>query len=205
MDDFTRTADGKTIVGVDADGVLAGYDQLGEQLLATHGFRFPAGMRRSMWGFGHEVRHIFGDEAGDWIQNRILQPGFFTDLPVIDGADAAIAALIDAGFHPIIVTAPMLNHPTCASEKLAWIRDNLPSLPPRGHVVITNDKTLVRSRYLIDDRPTVDGACTPTWEHVLFATPGNEHMRHQHHPDLILDGWNDIERLLDICDPERGR
>jgi hypothetical protein len=68
----------------------------------------------------------------------------------------------------------------------AWLR----------RTVITPDKTLVDDRLqscvLVDDRPTVTGAESPPWTHVLFDAPYN-----QGEPGPRLCSWADWRKVLE--------
>jgi 5'-nucleotidase len=57
-------------------------------------------------------------------------------------------------------------------EKYEWVDQHL-GLAWVDRIVLTRDKTLVNGDILIDDRPQIEGAAKPTWEHVLYDQPYN--------------------------------
>jgi 5'-nucleotidase len=104
-----------------------------------------------------------------------LAPGFMLSLRPVRGAFDALEAMEAAGAQIIICTALLIKSDHCANEKLAWVREHLGD-HWRRRVIITDDKTLIRGDILIDDRPDVNGALAPEWEHVLFDRPYNRHI-----------------------------
>jgi len=66
-----------------------------------------------------------------------------------------------------LCTCPYSENPTCASDKMAWVRLCLgEEWLARLHIVA--DKTFVRGAFLIDDKPVATGHLRPTWKHLLF-------------------------------------
>lgn len=171
------------VVLVDMDGVVADMDKaLAEELKVPlaelserKDFEIPARFEKS-------VKKIWE------------RPGFFLWLPVMEGAKEGVAALQTAGFEVYFCTSPMSRNPTCASDKLAWVKKVFgESMMKR--TIITDDKTLVRGAYLIDDRdPTTKGKFTPVWQHVVFDHPSNQHMNMNR--KLRLYGWKQLTKLL---------
>jgi hypothetical protein len=77
----------------------------------------------------------------------------------------------------------------CASEKYEWVVRHF-GQGAAGRVIMTSDKTAVRGDVLIDDKPRITGAHTPTWKHVLFDAPYNQAARGR--PRLLSwGGWED--------------
>lgn len=176
------------VVLIDQDGVLADFDAAIDLALTDLGCD-PAELQRSTWHTSDDIRSCFGHDVARNIVDRVHTNGFFRNLPVVNGAQKAVLAMIEAGFDVFVCTAPHLRNEGCASEKLLWIAELFPALTNK--VVITRDKTLVRGNILIDDKPDIVGVMTPCWEHVMFATPGNNHAR----KGLVLqhwDSWHDV-------------
>ncbi len=159
------------IILVDQDNVIA--DQLGHfhtllkrdhpQVYATY-----SGETTS-----YEIEADFAVEHAALIKSLRNQEGFFRDLLPVAGAKEGLMALRDAGFDVRICTAPIWEFKFCVPEKLEWIKREL------GHewaanTIIARDKTLIVGDVLIDDKPEVVGARTPSWEHILFDQPYNQ-------------------------------
>jgi 5'-nucleotidase len=171
-----------TTVLLDMDGVLVDWD---------------AGFRREWARFGHDPSKIdraksysMEDCVAPELKNAALavmsQPGFFRDLPPMEGAVRAVEEMIERGFSVLICTSPLPCNPTCPQDKIAWVRQHLghiefrqpgdatKRLDPQDIIVMTRDKTFVAGDVLIDDKPVVRGSMRPAWEHIVFGAPYNE-------------------------------
>jgi 5'-nucleotidase len=152
------------ILLVDMDGVIADFEK-GHQRMC-HKRRLPLeveALNRKEW----DILEAIPEEFRDYVLDGWHAPGFFRDLPMIEGAYEAMHKLVVMGIDVWICTAPLTNHATCAEEKLAWVRDHL-GREFTSKVIITKDKTLVRGDVLVDDRPVVEGCLKPTWRQWLF-------------------------------------
>ena len=76
------------------------------------------------------------------------------------------------GHQVFLCTSPLSEYQNCVLEKYEWVDEHL---GPEwvDQIVLTRDKTIVYGDVLIDDRPQIDGAATPTWEHILYDQPYN--------------------------------
>ena len=131
----------KEIVYVDMDNVLVdfpwGIDQLSE-----------------------ETKKKYGDELDEI-------PGFFADLPPIDGAVNAFHELSKHYDTYILSTAPWGN-PSAWTDKLLWVKKHLPD---KGYkrLILSHNKNLNYGDYLIDDR-TANGADEFPGEHIQLGS-----------------------------------
>ena len=66
----------------------------------------------------------------------------------MNGADEAISRLLQKFEVYILSTAPWKNV-SSFTDKRVWVEKNLPSLP----LLLSYNKSLMRGRFLIDDRP----------------------------------------------------
>jgi len=134
------------------------------------------------------------------------QPGFFRDLPPMEGAIKAVEELVERGFAVLICTSPLPCNPTCPQDKIEWVRKHLGHVPFRAPgdakqqidaqdvVVMTRDKTFVMGDVLIDDKPVIRGCMRPTWEHIVFGAPYNETKPGEER--LRLDDWSSWQGVL---------
>jgi len=171
-----------TTVLLDMDGVIVDWD---------------AGFRRAWARFGHDPSKI--DRSKSYAMEECVapelksaaiavmsQPGFFQDLPPMEGAVKAVEEMVERGFSVLICTSPLPCNPTCPQDKIEWVRRHLGHIEFRqpadatkrleAHdiVVMTRDKTFVAGDVLIDDKPVIRGCMRPTWEHIVFGAPYNE-------------------------------
>jgi 5'-nucleotidase len=107
------------------------------------------------------------------IRNITMRKGFFRDLPPIPGAKEALQFILEKGHELRIVTAPKIEHTPCVPEKYAWVEEHY-GMEWVKRLMLTYDKTFVHGDKLIDDKPKIIGARTPTWEHILFDRPYNK-------------------------------
>lgn len=127
------------------------------------------------------VAEIFNDEC------------FYESLEPIDGALVALRALEGMGHEVFIVTSPWIYNPTCASQKIAWVREHLGDDWAK-RTVITGDKTLVSGDILIDDKPTVTGVAAPDWEHIIFEQPYNLNVARKRR----IKSWLDWKTIMEV-------
>jgi 5'-nucleotidase len=153
------------LILVDQDNVQAGYSaRFDARFVELYGTDVHIPSERHT---EFKLHKAYPEEWKERVQAIQAEAGFFDALPVIPGAVEGMRALADAGHDVRTCTAPLRMSATCTSEKFAWGR--------RVHgpewvdkVIITGDKTVVRADCLVDDNPVIEGALTPTWDHILF-------------------------------------
>lgn len=159
------------IVLVDQDGVLADFER---GFLENYKERYPEeffiplDQRRSFY-----IKNDYPKNLKDKVESIYFAKGFYLNLPPIEGAVKAFKELCESGPEVFICTAPLSRYENCVLEKYEWVERYL-GREATKKIIITNDKTLVRGNVLIDDRPQVDGAVAPSWEHILYDAPYNQ-------------------------------
>lgn len=93
-------------------------------------------------------------------------PGFFRDLPPVEGAIDAFHKLSEQYDVYILSTAPWRN-PSAWIDKLLWVKKHLPQAAHK-RLILSHNKHLIRGDYLIDDR-TANGAGDFLGEHIHFG------------------------------------
>lgn len=104
--------------------------------------------------------------------------------------------LLDLGYIPQICSSPLTSNPTCAEDKIKWLKNNFAPLFGEYIVntaIITKDKHLYDGLALIDDRPIVHSNHLASWEHIVFDRPYNREI-----DGIRLMGWKDenLESIL---------
>lgn len=160
------------VILVDMDGVLADWDSAWDAAVLA----LPPGTGKGIL-LSHERQefnlfHGLGEAERAQVTEIVERPGFYADLPIIEGAKQALRQMLRSGYDVRIVTSPWVSNPTCASDKMAWVIKNL-GREWGQRLVITTDKTLVRGDWLIDDKPAIKGSMDPTWGHIWFTQPIN--------------------------------
>jgi len=105
------------------------------------------------------------------IRDIIETPGFFLSMHPIEGAINGILDLARL-YEIFFCTSPLLSNPTCANDKIAWVKKYLGDTWAKK-IIITKDKTLVQGKFLVDDAPEVKGVCEPSWEHIIYTQEYN--------------------------------
>lgn len=94
--------------------------------------------------------HLYA-KAGEAIYDELAVPGFFADLVPYAGAVDALEE-INKEHELLIVSAAHVDGPTCASEKLLWVKNWLPFLNKK-QVILAHRKELIEADVLVDDSP----------------------------------------------------
>jgi len=104
------------------------------------------------------LEEIIGPEVvGHWYDKRYAkatdlikkQPGFWRNLPRIELGFKIVEILKEFDFELHVLTKGPYRTIGAWSEKVEWCREHLPGVP----VTITEDKSLVYGRVLVDDWP----------------------------------------------------
>lgn len=94
-------------------------------------------------------------------------PGFFSDLPPVEGAIEGFRQLQQHYDTYILSTAPWRN-PSAWTDKHLWVQKHLPKAGLK-RLILSHHKNLNRGSYLIDDRKA-NGAEAFPGEHIQFGT-----------------------------------
>lgn len=113
------------------------------------------------------------------------EQGFFLSLKPIAGALVAVRSLIWMGHDVQILSKPVAVSAHCYSEKVQWIGMWFPDLIRK--VNLTQDKSLFRGDYLIDDNSV-------EWKD-KFEANGGKFIHFDYHMDHAKQ-WNDITEFF---------
>jgi len=93
---------------------------------------------------------LFDQDEYSVISNRVYEPGFFRDIPVMEGAQDVIAGLITK--YDVFVASAAQEFPNSLREKWDWLQEHFPAISWRNYVFM-GDKSVLNTAYLIDDMP----------------------------------------------------
>ena len=93
---------------------------------------------------------LFDEHEYQSISQRVYEPGFFRDIPVMEGAQDIVADLM-ARYEIFIATAAQ-EFPNSLREKWDWLQEYFPAISWRNYVFM-GDKSILNTAYLIDDMP----------------------------------------------------
>lgn len=166
---YTKNMTKPNLILIDQDGVLADFEKSAQEIWQKrYGAPLPLGERRQ-----HFYLHQELPQHAKALNDIYAEQGFFENLAPIDGAVSALHEMLNAGLDVRICTAPINAYRHCVSEKFAWVEQHLGSEWVK-RVILTKDKTWVRGDVLIDDKPDITGALTPTWVHYVYDQPYNK-------------------------------
>lgn len=115
------------------------------------------------WG----IRQLSEEVKREYKDNLDEIPGFFGDLPPVEGSIEGFRKLQNRYDTYILSTAPWGN-PTAWTDKLLWVQQHLPKTGYK-RLILSHHKNLNEGDYLIDDRKA-NGAGAFPGEHIHFGT-----------------------------------
>ncbi|MHA7294981.1 5' nucleotidase, NT5C type [Arthrobacter sp. HLT1-21] len=160
----------------DMDGTFVVWDDRHTEILLSLDSNFPVVPKGTRVGFDY-----FWVEGADHdtIMASLNDPRLYDNLDPIEGMIEAMLESEAEGYENFIVSTPTWTNPGCVPGKLADIER---LLGPKwvNKLILTHDKTVVRGDVLVDDKPRISGAHTPTWQHLMFHQDYNSHIDTPH-------------------------
>ena len=180
----------KKIILVDMDGVLANFEK---GFLDSWKEKFPnlthvpLTERKTF-----KVKDEYPEEIKKEVESIYVSPGFFRNLPIIEGSKNALIKMQELGHEVFICTKAISRFENCILEKYNWVNQNL-GFEWTKRIIVAKDKTLIYGDYLIDDKPEATGLKTPAWKHVLFDAPYNKNVSNK-----LRITWDNWEKILNL-------
>lgn len=175
------------LVLIDMDGVLADFEgHLMQQWRTLYPNTFDLAREERTTFY---LSRQFPKEHRDKLFEIMYSGEFFANLPPIPGGLEALEEMKALGWQVFLCSSPLLGNLTGASEKFAWVKQHL-GRAWWGQLILAVDKTLVQGDILIDDRPEIEGAAQPSWEHVLYDQPYNRQVKGKRR--LTWDNWKTV-------------
>ncbi len=132
----------KKTIAIDMDGVIADVEK---QFLNWYERDFGIKMvKADIAGKGED--DAFPEKG--IVRKFATTPGFFTTLPVMEGAIEAVQELMK-DYEVYIVSAAM-EFPLSLSEKLEWLKLHFPFISWRN-IIFCGDKSIINTDFMIDD------------------------------------------------------
>lgn len=187
-----KMAAGKTVL-IDMDNTLAQFDlEFGKRWAQE----YPGGSLELIQTRKHfELEQNFPDdpEAKNAAIKIMSSPGLYIAFEPAVGSVEAVKEMVAAGLAVFFCTAPHpFQYESCVAEKYSWVRKHFGE-EFLSRIIITRDKTVIKGTVLIDDKPSVSGACDkPEWTHILYTQSYNLHL--QDKPRFTR--WNEWRRVL---------
>ncbi|MCB0640047.1 MAG: 5'(3')-deoxyribonucleotidase [Phaeodactylibacter sp.] len=128
-------------IAVDMDEVLA---DIVPKLLDLYEEYFGTRLEKEeYWG-----AKIYARPDAARIRERLFEPGFFADLPVIEGAQEGIRFLQEH-YEVYIVTAAS-EFRNAMADKHDWLQTHFPSIHWK-QMIFCGDKSVIGTDYMLDD------------------------------------------------------
>ena len=122
------------------------------------------------------------------VRKFAMTPGFFSTVPVMEGAVEAVKILMET-FEVYIVSAAM-EFPQSLPEKYNWLKENFPFIGWRN-IVFCGDKTVINTDYLIDDHCKNLDVCKG--KPIMFTAGHNANYTHHKR----ADNWKEVIAILE--------
>ncbi len=100
---------------------------------------------------GKHLSKIVPPDHAQLVKKWLHTKGFFRDFEVIEGSQAAIKQLTDAG-HDIFITTAAMEFKYCLEDKYEWLEEHFPFLTWH-QMVFCGSKKILNADYLVDDNP----------------------------------------------------
>ena len=172
---------------VDMDGVVADFDNY---IVEKYNLLHPESqIPKCLIDNSRLIHPLQTEEYRDRLNDIMCLPNFFAEIPVLPGAVEAVNAMKAEGHQIYFVTSPKTSNPTCADDKLRWIRKYF-GHDMRHNTIISKDKTAILGDLLFDDRISITGGCKPIWQHYLFSTPFNAYVETTKR--VSWDTWREV-------------
>ena len=195
-----RTLSGDPVLLLDMDGVLTEWTPavIAEAARIAEHIGYAGPLPRADQIVQFNVDKCFAGTQRWLIHQAMVSPGLYRFMEPMPGSIEAVRELRAAGAQLLICTSPDLDNPSCADDKLRWLRRHH-GADVAAAAIITKDKTAVVGDLLVDDKPDIRGRFVPTWQHVRFTHRYNEGL-----PGLRIDRWEQWPDLLRLLEATRA-
>ncbi|MGB4772577.1 MAG: 5'(3')-deoxyribonucleotidase [Chitinophagaceae bacterium] len=99
-------------------------------------------MKDGSWVIG------FPEEHRTMIRQRLLEPGFFRDVPVMERSQEVLREMNER--YEVFIVSAAMEFPNSLKDKLEWLLEHYPFLNWR-QLVLCGDKRMVQGDHMIDD------------------------------------------------------
>ncbi|MBE9599603.1 5'(3')-deoxyribonucleotidase [Pedobacter sp. MC2016-24] len=172
----------KKTIGIDMDGVLADTEAL---WLTWYERDYGVKFDKSIFT-GVREADAFPDKSA--VLKYVFTPGFFRNLPVMEGAVAAVKQLSE-DFEIYIVSAAM-EFPLSLFEKREWLAEHFPFIDWRN-IIFCGDKSIIATDYLIDDHCKNLDYCKGM--PIMFSAGHNASFNHH----TRVNNWKEVLDLME--------
>jgi 5'-nucleotidase len=124
----------------------------------------------------------------DAIRKFLYTPGFFRTLPLISGAQAAVAKLMED--YDVYIVSAAMEFPQSLFEKREWLETYFPEISWKN-IVFCGDKHIIDTYYLIDDHcKNLDFF---KGKPIMFTAAHNVNFDHH----IRVNNWDEVLNLFE--------
>jgi 5'(3')-deoxyribonucleotidase len=132
---------GRRVIALDMDEVIADViPKFLDFFERDFGYR-PE--RAAWWG-----KKIYQLPHAEHLRGYLQEPGFFADLPVMEGSQAVVEWL--CGHFEVFAVTAATEFRNSLTDKYDWLERHFPSIGWK-RLVLCGDKRIIRADYMIDD------------------------------------------------------
>lgn len=133
------------------------------------------------------LRELLHPKQMTKLSEYLNQPGFFRDIPVMDGAVHTVKEL--SQYYEIFVATAAMEFPNSFREKFDWLAAHFPFISWQN-IVFCGDKSIIASDYLIDDH--IKNMVSFTGKGILFSAPHN--LKENAYPRVA--SWREVGEMF---------
>jgi 5'(3')-deoxyribonucleotidase len=176
-----RMKTNKKTIGSDMDGVLADVET---QLLEWYEKETGVALtKKDIEGKTEETafpqREVF--------RKFLYTPGFFRNLPVMEGAVEAVKELMED--YEIYIVSAAMEFPLSLYEKHQWLAEHFPFISWKN-IIFCGDKSIIDTDFLVDDHPKNLDYCKG--KPLMFTAFHNVHLNHHQR----VNHWSEVSALV---------
>ncbi len=97
---------------------------------------------------GKRLRECVPEDHRAFVSSIPRTPGFFANLPMIEGSRPALENL--TRYAEVYIVSAATEYPNSLREKFDWLAANFPFIDWQ-HIVLCGDKSIINAEYMIDD------------------------------------------------------
>jgi len=129
------------------------------------------------------------EEAFPKQRRWVASPGFFRDVPIMEGSREVLEKMNKV--YEIIIISLATEFPNSLTDKQLWIMENFPFISWK-QIVFCGNKSLISADIMIDDHPkNLDGFGGVTY---IFTQPNNVYYSNPKH--IRIGSWKEIQSAL---------
>lgn len=173
----------KQRIAIDMDDVMADtYGKFAELYLRGEAPRYTLEELREK-----SFHELLDEGEFKTLMQNVYEPGFFADIPVMEGAQDTIARLMEK--YEVFVATAAMEFPNSLREKYDWLARYFPYIHWRN-IIFMGDKSILGAEYLIDDLPR--NIETFAGQGLLFTAPHNR----DETAYKRVNNWQEVADLL---------